>query len=140
MAEHDGKRPHEEPKAAGHQIVVDGGDDASHDAGQTRDAQSRHQRLDGGEALAMGIGVVEEAADADGDNRDYQDVEEHANGIDLDDLTCRQFHQQRSHHRGQQGGGTGHANGEGHVAMTEIRHDVARHAAWTAAYEQDAQG
>ena len=139
VAEHYGEGPEEEHQSTGHEIVVDGRYDASHDACQTDDAQTGHQRLDDGETLALGVSVVEEAADAHRDDRYDEDVEEHADGINLDDLASRQLHEQGRHHRGEEGRGAGHTHGERHVAVTEIRHDIARHTARTATHQQDAQ-
>ena len=45
--------------------------------------------------------------------------------IDFDNLTSGQLHQQWSHHGREEGRGTGHSHREGHVAVAEVRHDVA---------------
>ena len=53
-----------------------------------------------GEAGVLGISVIEETAYSNGDDSDNQDIEEHADGIDFDDFSCGQLHQQRGHHGG----------------------------------------
>ena len=77
VAEHYSEGPEEEHQTTGHEVVVNGRDDASYDAGQTGDAQTGHQRLDSGETFTFGVGVVEETTDAHRDNRDNKDIEEH---------------------------------------------------------------
>lgn len=99
VAEDDGEGPQEERETTGYEIIVNRRDDSAHDAGQADDAQSGHQGLNGREALALGEGIVEETADANGDNRHDEDVQEHADGIYLDDLAGQILHQQRRHHR-----------------------------------------
>ena len=140
MAEHHGESPEEEHQATCHQVVVYGGDDASHDESQAGDAHAWHEALDGWETLLLAVDIVEQASDGHGDNRDDEDVEEHSHGIHMDNLACRELHQQRCHHRGEDGGGAGHPDGESHVAMAEVAHDVARHAARATAHEEDAEG
>ena len=51
----------------------------------------------------LGVVVIKETADSNGNNRHNQDIQEHTDGIDFDDLASRQFHQQRRHHWGKKG-------------------------------------
>ena len=99
MTEHHGKGPEEQHQSAGHQVIVHGRDNAAYDAGQTDHTQSGHQRLYRWKALLLRIRVVQETANGHRDNRHDEDVEKHADGVYLDNLTSRQLHQQRSHHR-----------------------------------------
>ena len=140
VAEDDGKGPEEEHHAACHEVVVNGRDNAAHDKRQAGDADAGHQALNGGETLPLAVNVVECAADGYRDDGDEQNALEHADGVDMDDFTGCNLHQQRRHDRSEDGGGTGHSHRESHVAMTEIAHDVARHTARTTAHEQNAEG
>ena len=73
----------------------------------------------------------------DGNN---EDVKEHAHSIDVYDLSRRKLHEQRRHKGREKSGSTGHAHRESHIAMAQIAHDVARHAAGTTAHKQYAEG
>ena len=139
MTEHHSEGPQEEPEAAGNQTVVNRGDNTAYDAGQRDNTQAGHQRLNGGEVLALGIIIVQETTYPYGNDGDNKDIQEHAYGIDGDNLSCQILHQQRRHNGGQQGRGAGHTHRECHIAVTEIRHDVAADTARAAAHKQNTQ-
>ena len=111
----------------------------AYDDSQTRNADARHQTLDGREAVFLAVNIVEGAADGHRNNRYDEDVDEHSHSIYMDNLACRNLHQQRSHYWCKNGRGAGHSYGESYVAMTQITHDVARNAARTATYQQDSE-
>ena len=118
---------------------MNGRDDTSHDESQARYAYTRHQALDGRKAFLLSIDIIECATDGDWDDSDDEDVDEHAHGIHVDNLTSRNLHQEWGHHRGEDGGSASHSHRESHVAMAEITHDIARYTARTASYEQYAE-
>ena len=57
----------------------------------------------------------------------------------MDNLACRNLHQQRSHYWRKNRRGAGHSHRKSHIAMAEITHDVARNAARTASHQQDSE-
>ena len=139
VAEYHGEGPEEEHQATSYQVVVNGGDNAAYDECQAGDAHARHETLNGREAFLLTIDIIEGAADGDRNDGNDEDVDKHAHGIYVDNLACRNLHQERSHHWGEDGGGAGHSYGECHVAMAEITHDVARYAARAATHQEDAE-
>ena len=98
MAEYDGKGPKEEHQATGYKVIVNSRDNTSHDTRQTDDAQSGHQRLNRWEALALRISIVQKTTDTHGDNRHNENIQKHTDGINLDNLTSCQLHEQWCHH------------------------------------------
>ena len=139
VAEYHGEGPEEEHQATSYQVVVNGGDNAAYDECQAGDAHARHETLNGREAFLLTIDIIEGAADGDRNDGNDEDVDKHAHGIYVDNLACRNLHQERSHHWGEDGGGAGHSYGECHVAMAEITHDVARYATRAATHQEDAE-
>jgi len=139
VAEYYGESPEEEHQATSYQVVVNGRDNASYDECQAGDAHARHQALNGREAFLLTIDIIEGATDGNRDDGYDEDVDEHSDGIHVYDLACRNLHQERSHHWGEDGGGAGHTHGERYVAMAEVTHDIARYTARTAAYQEDTQ-
>ena len=109
VAEDDGKGPEEEHHATCHEVVVNGRDNAAHDDCRAGDADAGHQALNGGETLPLAVNVVECAADGYRDDGYEQNALEHADGVDMDDFTGCNLHQQRRHDRSEDGGGTGHS-------------------------------
>ena len=139
VAENHRKSPEEKHQATGYEIIVNRRDHTAYDNGQTGYADTRHEALDGRKVFFLAIYVIEGAADGYRNNRDDEDVDEHSHCIYMDNLASRNLHQQRSHYWSQNGRGAGHSYGEGHVAMTEITHDVARYATRTTTYQQNAE-
>lgn len=139
VAEYHGESPKEEHQATSHQVVMNGRNHAAHDEGKARYAYARHQTLDGREAFLLTIDIIERTTDGNWDDSDDEDVDEHAHSIHMDNLACCNLHQQWGHHRGKDSGSASHSHRESHVAMAEIAHDIARHTARTATYEQDAE-
>lgn len=92
VAEHYGKCPKEKYQTTGYEVIVYGRDDATHDKGKASDADTRHQALDSRETFLFTVDIVEKATDGNGDNCDYQNIDEHTYSIHLNDLTCRNFH------------------------------------------------
>ena len=71
------------------------------------------------ERLILATEEVGEEAQCDRQKSDDEDVEEHAEGINLYLFACQPQYQQWRHYRRQQGGGGGHTHGEGHVTAAE---------------------
>ena len=99
VAEDYGKGPEEERESAGYKVVVYGRNNTTHDASQADYAHARHQSLQGGEVFALGIRVIKKTTDSNGNNGYDEDVEKHADGINLDNFACRQLHEQGRHYR-----------------------------------------
>ena len=140
VTQHHSKGPKEESQSACHKIIVHGRAHATHNHRQTDNAHARHEALDRRERGATAEEIVERTAYRHRQNGDNEDVKEHAHGIDVYDLSRRKLHEQRRHKGREKSGSTGHAHRESHIAMTQIAHDVARHAAGTTAHKQYAEG
>ena len=68
------------------------------------------------------------------------DGQQHADIADVDALAGKQQHERRGDDRGHDGGARGHADGQRHVTLGQVRHDVGGGAAGAAADKHDAHG
>ena len=82
--------------------------------------------------------VVEGHAERHRQQRDEQDVLEHAPGIHVDFCACQPQHEQRRHEGREHRAHGRHAHAVGHVAPAKEAHDVAAHASGAAAHQDEA--
>ena len=140
MTEDDSQGETQQRPTVSSQLEVgEGGTDGiTHDEREAEYRDARHAGLDVLEVLAMAEEVVEQTTHGNGQQRDYQDVLEHTPGIDGNLFARQPIDHERGDNRRQERADGGHANREGNVTFAEERHDVARHAARTTAYQDDA--
>ena len=128
----------QDQQAAGHDLGTVGGD---HGADDQHDGSGGHQgqHADGflGELMEE---VVHHKAQCDGHQHHLDDGHEHAHGVHIHALAGVQQGEQRGEDGSQHGGNSGHANGQGHVALGKIGHHVGRSAAGAGAHQNDADG
>ena len=138
VAGDDGEGEGNEAQTVLFETGMDGEDDATDDEGEAEDGDAGHDGLDLLEVVAVAQEVVEGATQGHGKDGDEADVLEHAKGIDFDLLACEPQDHEGCDDGREEGGDGGHAYGEGDVTVAEERHDVARYATGTTAYEDDA--
>ena len=119
MAEHHSESKQEQHKAVLHQRIMNRGDDAAHDAGQTYDRYARHAALDLAEHILVTQPYVQEEAYGNRYDGYNKYLTEHTPCIHIHPLTGKHEHQQRSEHGSQQGRYAGHAHGVSDIGLTQ---------------------
>ena len=138
VAGDDGEGEGNEAQTVLFETGMDGEDDATDDEGEAEDGDAGHDGLDLLEVVAVAQEVVEGATQGHGKDGDEADVLEHAEGIDFDLLACEPQDHEGCDDGREEGGDGGHAYGECDITVAKERHDVARYATGTTAYEDDA--
>lgn len=138
VTQHDGESQHKEQETALNEGIVHSGHYPTDDNGEARNGETGHQGLNVLKDRLPAQPQVEGVTNGNGDDRHNKDLAEHAHRIDLNLCACQPQHKERRENGGKERGDTRHADAERHVAMAEERHDVARHAARTAADEHNA--
>ena len=129
---------HEEKESVLYERVVNGSDDSTDDAGKGYNRDSGHATLNLTEYFLFTQPHIQEEADGDRYDSDYQNLFEHTDSIHIDTFAGQPQYQQRCEYGGKESGSTGHTDRVSNVALTEERHDVARYASRTTAHEDDA--
>src|SRR5690606_5544901 len=102
-------------------VASRGGDDGDdHCDGDHRD--DWHGAVEPGKLSAEKVVVQQTGAD----RNDYHinNIDHHADEVDLDKCTGEQFHEQGRHEGRQEGGDCRHRDGEGYIGVGDIRHHV----------------
>ena len=129
---------HDDQRADGRQL---GGVGGHHGHDDQRDGDDGDERQHLGAGLGhLGRNGVDDEAQRDGNEHHLHDGQQHADIADVDALAGEQQHERRGDDRGHDGGARGHADGQRHVALGQVRHDVGGGAAGAAADEHDAHG
>lgn len=125
MAEHYGKDREEEHQSLHKELVVNSRYHTTYDTGESKDAECRHHRLRLAEVLVLTHEQVAEETDGYRKERDEEDVLEHSKGINLHLLACKPEHEQWRYDWCEERACRSHSYRESHVALAEIRHDIA---------------
>src|SRR5574344_2771732 len=140
VTEDNGECPDEKTETAYHKIIVHSTDYTAYNQCQTDNTRARHERLDGRKTFFLAVHVIEQTTQCHRYDGHDQDIQKHPHRVYPDNRPSSEFHEERCHHRCQNGGCAGHTHRECHITVTEIRHDIARHTARTTAHKQYTDG
>ena len=128
----------QDQQAAGHDLGAVGGD---HGADDQHDGGGGHQRQHADGLLSELVEeVVDHKAQGDGHQHHLDDGQEHTHGVHIHTLAGVQQGEQRGEQGSKYGGNGGHADGQGHIPLGQIGHDVGGGAAGAGAHQDDADG